>query len=460
MVKADALNRSFSFGIALLLLVVFCFGISRILPGEKLRMPAQSSQSLKTDFNSRQVAIEKAYRLLGYDLPLFYCSVSSFAVPDSFVRNPSPVKRSVLVVFSYRSAQPELTYDVWKKSFERYGIKQPFEMGADGSSEKIILRKDLPALQADKEIQAEVERMNHPPLSALLLKYIPRISFTCNNQFHYWLFGYPTPGISNGLLNGDFGKSLASGMNVATLIGYSFLLSFIMAFLVLLISIPVGIYVGALLAVKRESIWVKPVLTGFIFFYNIPSFLFAIYVVFFFANPDLLNWFPSSGPVLNTENGVLAWLGSFVDQWSYMVLPVIVLSSSSCVYVSQLVYEILTDELRKPYALTLKATGYKESYLLKNQLLKNAVLPVWITMINIFPTLISSSLLIDYFFSLNGLGSVLVKANDQHDLPVLAASFVITGVVSIFALYLSDYLIRKFDPRVNLARSEWIGGME
>ena len=182
-------------------------------------------------------------------------------------------------------------------------------------------------------------------------------------------------------------------------------------------------------------------------------------MVFLFANPDFLNVFPSSGPVLNTSEGIFAWLVSIVQQWNYLVLPVFILSSSSCVYVAQLVYETLLDELRKPYAMTLLATGYDEKIILRKQLLKNAVIPVLVTMINLFPSLISGALLIDYFFSLNGLGGVLVKANELHDLPVLAGVFVLTGLISVLSFFVSDYLLRKLDPRVNL-RMQNRGGEE
>ncbi len=420
-------------------------------------MSSPPSQGLKLDLEAQRAMIRKSFHQLGYDLPLFYFSISSYVVPDTFVRMPDPVKRKSLIQIAYASAQPELTYRTLEYVEQRYGLSNPF-IGQDAGTQ-LSIRKDLKMLESDPVIKSALTELNSPPVALRILKFVPRFSFSMNNQFHYWLFGSNLKGFSDGVLKGDLGKSLVSGMKVTSLIKYPFIVSFFIAVIVLLFSLPVGILAGISLAARRNNWITRTIISSFIFFYNIPSFLFAIAMVFLFANPDFLNVFPSSGPVLNTSEGIFAWLVSIVQQWNYLVLPVFILSSSSCVYVAQLVYETLLDELRKPYAMTLLATGYDEKIILRKQLLKNAVIPVLVTMINLFPSLISGALLIDYFFSLNGLGGVLVKANELHDLPVLAGVFVLTGLISVLSFFVSDYLLRKLDPRVNL-RMQNRGGEE
>lgn len=154
--------------------------------------------------------------------------------------------------------------------------------------------------------------------------------------------------------------------------------------------------------------------------------------------------------MLNTSEGLYEWVLSLANQWQFLVLPLLVLCTTYVIFVAQLVYETLLNELEKPYALTLKAMGYKERYLLRHQLLRNTILPVIVTMAGLFPSLISGFMLIDYFFSLNGLGGVLLKASEHHDLPVMVGAFVFVGIVSVFSLYVTDYFLKRMDPRVNL----------
>mgnify|MGYP000013409850 CR=1 FL=1 len=443
---------------AIVLLLIFSFIVSSVLPGENVFSGQQAAQGLKVDLASRRRMQEKAYRVMGYDLPVFYFSLSSFAVPDSFTRVPNLSMRQTLVMVAYKSAQPELTYNVVRYIDEKYNVQYPFLFPpANADTGSIVVREELGYLRNDSLVKSALVQLNTPDWKSKLLRFIPHLEVNINNQFHRWLFGAPDVEGAKGILRFDLGKSITSGMKISALIKYSLAFSLLLAVTVLLLSIPAGIFIGAWMAVKRHSRLVKILEGAFIFLYNMPSFLLAIGLVFLLANPDFLNWLPSTGPVIITNAGWSCWILSILSQWQFMILPVFVLSFSSVLYVAQLVYETLKDEWEKPYALTLRAMGYSERQLMFGQLLRNAILPVLVTMINLFPSLVSGSLLIDYFFSLNGLGSVLVKANNQHDLPVLAGVFFISGLLSVFTFYISDYFLRTIDPRVKLDY-KFIGG--
>ncbi len=448
--KILLVRRLFLMVSALMLILVFGFIISRLFPGEKLLTTQLPSHGLQANVEMQKKMRERAFRVMGYDRPLFYISITSLAVPDSFTRMPDPVIRNTLTRLSYFSAQPGLSYELVHYVKKQYGEANPFQIANDKDDNIIKVRSDLLPLHSDKYILESLQKLNSPSLSIRMLKYLPCLSWTSDNQFHQWLFGSSSSYGSKGVLNGDFGKSVSTGMPVWVILKFSFSLSFLIAVFIILISVPVGILIGSFMAIKRRSKWVDVISATFLFIYNIPSFLFAISMVFLFANPAVLDVFPSSGPVLNTSEGFLKWLMSLAEQWKYMVLPVFVLSSSSIIFVSQLVFETLIGELEKPYALTLKAMGYSERYLLHHQLLKNTILPVLVTMAGLFPSLISGSMLIDYFFSLNGLGGVLMKACEQMDLAVMVGVFTAVGVVSVFTLYLTDIVIKTIDPRVNL----------
>jgi ABC-type dipeptide/oligopeptide/nickel transport system permease component len=161
----------------------------------------------------------------------------------------------------------------------------------------------------------------------------------------------------------------------------------------------------------------------------------------------MLNILPSSGPLLDTTGSVWNWFNSFFSQWNYLVLPLLVFSASSVFYIAQLTCEVLWAEFEKPYALTLLSKGFERSFIIRNQLLGNAKIPVYVTMISVFPALVSGSLLLDYFFSLNGMGSIIVQAHASKDIPLITGAFLLSGVVSMLTFFLSDYLVSVIDPR-------------
>ena len=171
--RADSVNRFFSFVTAILLLLLLCFVVSRILPGEKIAMSSPPSQGLKLDLEAQRAMIRKSFHQLGYDLPLFYFSISSYVVQDTFVRMPDPVKRKSLIQIAYASAQPELTYRTLEYVEQRYGLSNPF-IGQDAGTQ-LSIRKDLKMLESD------------PVIKSALTEYI----FTSSSNVYNNLFSRP-----------------------------------------------------------------------------------------------------------------------------------------------------------------------------------------------------------------------------------------------------------------------------
>ena len=113
------------------------------------------------------------------------------------------------------------------------------------------------------------------------------------NQYHFWLFGDGEQ--RKGVVRGDFGFSYIDSQPINTKIwskvwiSFSFsLLSVLFAYLV---SIPLGIYS----AYKKDTKFDR--ITSIVVFvlYSMPSFFIGVLLLYTFANPDTLRWFPVSG---------------------------------------------------------------------------------------------------------------------------------------------------------------------
>ncbi|MBL0098066.1 MAG: ABC transporter permease subunit [Bacteroidetes bacterium] len=133
------------------------------------------------------------------------------------------------------------------------------------------------------------------------------------------------------------------------------------------------------------------------------------FITFLFANPNQINIFPSAGPELVTRGGIFIWMMSLINHWQYFIVPAVVLAYSTIVYLTQMTYELLHEELQKPYVTTLRAKGASENSILGIYVMKNVLVPVLVGLMSVFPVLVGGSVIIDFLFFLTrnrcGLGT-------------------------------------------------------
>ncbi|MGF1604290.1 MAG: ABC transporter permease [Thermosynechococcaceae cyanobacterium] len=111
---------------------------------------------------------------------------------------------------------------------------------------------------------------------------------------------------------------------------------------------------------------------------------------------------------------------------------------------------IFLNEIQANYVRTARAKGLSEKRVLFVHLLKNAMIPILTFTIVAVPFLILGAFVMERFFSIPGLGNLLITAINNGDQPVLKGlTMYITIAYSLFNL-LTDVLIAYVDPRVKL----------
>lgn len=165
----------------------------------------------------------------------------------------------------------------------------------------------------------------------------------------------------------------------------------------------------------------------------IPNFWVAIMLLFLFANPDILAIFPPH----------------FDYSFMGLVLPVLAYSFGKTVNLAQFIYQITLNLLGSDFIRTARAKGLTESKILFTHLLKNAVIPL-IPLLSGFPAaLISGSILMEYIFSVGGMGEQILTAIRQNDMPMVMAIFTFTGFLTMLGFLISDILLAILDPRIH-----------
>jgi microcin C transport system permease protein len=252
----------------------------------------------------------------------------------------------------------------------------------------------------------------------------------------------------------DFGDSFFKGRPVIDLIleklPVSISLGLWTTLLVYLISIPLGIR-KAVRDGSRFDTWTSGVI---VVGYAIPSFLFAVLLIVLFAGGSYWDVFPLRG--LTSDNWAeLSWWEKIGDYFWHITLPVISMTIGGFASLTMLTKNSFLDEINKQYVMTARAKGLSERRVLYRHVFRNAMLIV----IAGFPgafigILFTSSLLIEYIFSLNGLGLLTFEALIQRDYPIMFGSLYVFTLIGLLMKLVGDLTYVWVDPRIDFASRE------
>jgi microcin C transport system permease protein len=282
-------------------------------------------------------------------------------------------------------------------------------------------------------------------------KYIDQL----NEQFGFDKPWYHRLGLMLGnYLQFDLGKSFYEDKRVSELIleklPVSISLGLWMTLISYLISIPLGIRKAVHDGTKFD-VWSSGVI---IVFYAIPSFLFAMLLITLFAGGSFWSWFPSRG--LTSEHwGDLSWPMKIVDYLWHLVLPLLSLMLASFAQLTLLTKNSFMDEIKKQYVITARAKGLNEKKVLYGHVFRNAMLIV----IAGFPgaflgAFFTGALLIEYLFTLDGLGLLSWEAIVNRNYPVIFANVYIFGLFGLITNLITDLTYTWIDPRIDFESRE------
>lgn len=247
----------------------------------------------------------------------------------------------------------------------------------------------------------------------------------------------------------DFGKSYYQDKTVWQLITermpVSVSLGLWSTLIIYLIAIPLGIK-KAVRDGSNMDIWTSfAVIVGS----AIPVFLFAVFLIVFFAGGTYLQWFPLRG--LTSDNwDELSFVGKIIDYFRHITLPVTAMVIGGFASLTMLTKNSFMDEINKQYVLTARAKGLNENQILYGHVFRNAMLIV----IAGFPSMLikmlfTGALLIEVIFSLNGLGLLGYEAIMTRDYPVIFGTLYIFALLGLILKLVSDITYSIVDPRIN-----------
>jgi peptide/nickel transport system permease protein len=210
-------------------------------------------------------------------------------------------------------------------------------------------------------------------------------------------------------------------------------ISAILAFGAIALAILVGVPLGVLAALKRNT-WLDSALTTLSMAGSaIPSFVLGVILVLMFGV-----WFPGILPV----NG---W-GTAGEA----VLPIIALSAGNVAAVTRYTRGSMVEVLRQDYIRTAEAKGVSHRRVVLRHALRNSLVALVTVIGPTFAFTIFSTILVEQIFTIPGLGSLIATAFPDKDVPMSITTVYILCLLVMGMNLIVDLLYRVLDPRVKL----------
>jgi len=252
----------------------------------------------------------------------------------------------------------------------------------------------------------------------------------------------------------DFGESFFRDRKVVDLVldkmPVSISLGIWTTLLAYLISIPLGI-AKAVRDGSRFDVWSSiVVIVGM----AIPAFLFAVFLLVFFAGGSYFDWFPLAG--LTSENwDTLSWWKRVTDYLWHITLPVIAMTIGGFATLAMLTKNSFLDQINQQYVLTARAKGLSQTRVLYGHVFRNAMLIVIAGFPGAFVgILFTGSLLIEIIFSLDGLGLLGFEAAFKRDYPVMFGALFFFSLLGLVMNLIGDLMYTVVDPRIDFEGRE------
>ncbi len=241
------------------------------------------------------------------------------------------------------------------------------------------------------------------------------------------------------VLQGDFGESLFFQQSVLSVIGSRAETSILLATLGMMVVVLVGLPLGVISAVRRNT-WIDQVsLTVSFLGAGIPDFWLGLLLMLVFA--VTLGWFPTSGfPSVFAEGGIA--------NLRYLILPALTLGIPNAALLTRLTRSSMLEILSLDYISTAKAKGLPQRTVILKHALRNCAIPVITTIAFTLVILMAQAVVTESVFALPGIGRLVISSVLRRDYPVLQGVLLVTAFLYLFVNLLADVAYGLLDPRI------------
>jgi peptide/nickel transport system permease protein len=242
-------------------------------------------------------------------------------------------------------------------------------------------------------------------------------------QYRSWLGGF---------LRGDWGRSYTKGDSVREMVLSHLGRSLELGLIAFAVVVPVALGLGLLAGLRSGTRTDRAITIVGLCGTATPEFVSGVLLLIVFS--VRLNWLPSSA---RDENG-----------FKGLILPVVCLVIVCVGYITRMVRASVVATMERPFVRTARLKGITTSALVRRHVLRNSlVVPVTAFGVQL-RYLVGGLITVELLFNYAGIGSLLLEAAQEKDLPTLQAATLVTGIFIMATFVVTDVIYAWLDPRV------------
>lgn len=245
----------------------------------------------------------------------------------------------------------------------------------------------------------------------------------------------------NSMLHGEFGESIVTpGETLSGALKEKLPASARLGLQQMIIGIPLGLLLGILAAVYKNT-WIDRSVTVIsLLLISVPSLVLGLLLQSFFGGK--LGLFP----IISWPEDSEMWLGG----WSYTILPTIAGGMSYIAAYARLLKNSMLDVLSSNYIQTAYAKGISGRKVIMHHVVRNAFIPLITSLPVTIAFGITGSVFIESIFVIPGIGQFFVQALTNRDVPIILGETVFLATIYIVSLFVTDVFYTLVDPRIKL----------
>lgn len=243
-------------------------------------------------------------------------------------------------------------------------------------------------------------------------------------------------------IRGDMGYSFNSRSPVMQLLWQRLPTTLLVVGTAYVIGLLIAFPLGIISAIKRYSMTDQVITTIAFLGFSIPPFFTGLLFIIIFSVK--LRWFPF---VFDSTLEIRDWQ-SFIAQIRQSIMPISVLALYHAAVLMRFIRSAVLEELNQEYVRTALSKGLSKFSVIKNHVMRNALIPV-VTLIALdIPTIFTGALVTEQVFGVPGIGALLIESINRKDTPVVMAITFIYGILIVLFNLLADLIYGFLDPRV------------
>ena len=239
------------------------------------------------------------------------------------------------------------------------------------------------------------------------------------------------------MLTGDFGYSTRFQIPVSEVLWERLGNTALLAFFVFALMVPLSLTLGILSGMREGSGLDRSISFVSVLTTSIPEFASAVLLstIFVFA----LGWLEGT---VGSGDGF---------HWTQMILPVTVLVLYGFGYIARMMRASMAEVMQSPYIRTAILKGLPYRRVIIRHALRNALIAPFTVIILQINWLLSGVIVVEFFFSYDGFGALLLEGAQNTDIDLIQACAMIAVVVAVSTQTIADIGYTYLNPRIRFS---------